>query len=364
MPDGDYAGFVSTQAAAGEHDAHLKAKAAAPGAIRPTLKATKASESPIVFECDFGPTTDRNYDGWPDGWTRRHGAGFHEFLKIAIAEDKSDAKRGSTLFFDMNGGSAEVGSPRISITPSFSYVLEGECRLTELVHDDAKVTLTFLSSMGKSLLTCNLTFSGQAAAGQWQGFHFDPVTPPPQTSAATISLQVAPHNARQDLRGQAASRHRSPPATAPHDDSYRQPSSTSSPAGRTWKCAARFRHSSCSDDSRVRALLDHEGRCLDRSTRKLTSGQDALAGATWTPAFPGFGFYRVVSTGGDRTPRKSIAPQPWPLSRPPRSPKPASSAGRYLPAKSRSRAARWPLSWLRPASTGQNIPSRFRKRIP
>ena len=160
----------------------------------------------VVFECDFGATVDRNYDGWPDGWTRRHGPGFHDFLKIGIAEDKQDSARGSALVFAMNGGSAEVESPKTAITPSFSYVLEGECRLTGLMHDDARISLTFLNAKGEPLQSQSTPLSSRESSGEWRSFRLGPFIPNQHSTAASITLQVAPRGMRQDLRGQAAFR--------------------------------------------------------------------------------------------------------------------------------------------------------------
>src|SRR5260221_7879108 len=90
----------ATEHPATEHHAKKPSATEATPPPKPSPE-TKGFAGSVVFECDFGTTVDRNYDGWPDGWTRRHGAGFHDFLKIGIAEDKSDAARGSALFFEM-----------------------------------------------------------------------------------------------------------------------------------------------------------------------------------------------------------------------------------------------------------------------
>jgi hypothetical protein len=265
-------------------------------ALAPEAKAGVAEAKPaagsVVFECDFGTTTDRNYDGWPDGWTRRHGAGFHDFIKIGIAEDKSDAARGSALVLQMNGGSAEVGSPKIPITPSFSYELEGECRLTDLVHDDVHILLTFSNVKGKTLETHAMTIGSQPASREWQSFRLRPFTPPPQTTAASFSLQVAPRGVRQDLRGQAAFRRlhlQRLPRMVVRTGS-RLNIFTDKEQVEVQCEIAGIPHA---QSTLHFELLDHEGRSLAKHPLPLTTGADDVAHAAWKPPLPDFGFYRV-----------------------------------------------------------------------
>ncbi|MCE9525051.1 MAG: hypothetical protein K8R36_03240, partial [Planctomycetales bacterium] len=246
----------------------------------------------VVFECDFSTTVDRNYDGWPDGWTRRHGLGYPDFLKIGIEEDKTDPSRGSTLLMEMNGGAAEVSCPKIPITPSFSYVLEGECRLSDLVHDDAHVTLTFLNAKGKALHSHDATISAKSAGREWQTFRLDPFTPTLDTAAASFTLRVAPRDKRQDLRGQAAFRRlrlQRLPRVMLHASSPL--AIFTSPDQVEVQCEI-------ADIPRTQTTLhfeiwDHEGHSLVTDTQSLTTGPDAIARATWKPSVPGFGFYRV-----------------------------------------------------------------------
>lgn len=246
----------------------------------------------VVYECDFGATVDRNYDGWPDGWTRRHGPGFHDFLKIGIAEDKQDSARGRALVFAMNGGSAEIASPKIAITPSFSYVLEGECRLTDLMHDDARISLAFLNAKGEPLQSQSTSLSSRESSGEWRSFRLGPFIPNQLSTAASIALQVAPRGMRQDLRGQATFRQlrlqRLPRMTVKtksplniftaKDEVEVQCEIAGIPHSQT---TLRFE------------LHDHDGRSLATHSQQLTTGQDAVARAAWQPPLPGFGLYQV-----------------------------------------------------------------------
>ncbi len=252
----------------------------------------KAVAGSIVFECDFGTSADRNYDGWPDGWTRRQGAGYPGFLKVGIAEDKSDPARGSTLLIEMNGGAAEAACPHIPITPSFSYVLQGECRLEDLAHDDAHVTLNFLNSQGKVLLQHSTTISSRSSTGQWQPFRLGPYTPHQETAAASITLRVAPRGQRQDLRGQAAFRRLRLQHLPRMTVQSKSPLSIfTSPDQVEIKCEiAGIPHS---QSTLYFELRDHEGRSLAKEDQNLTIGTDAIARADWKPPVPSNGYYQV-----------------------------------------------------------------------
>jgi hypothetical protein len=255
--------------------------------------ATKGLAGSVDFECDFGTTADRDCDGWPDGWTRRQGAGFHDFLKIGIAVDKSDPARGTMLLFEMNGGSAEVGSPPIPInTPSYSYVLEGECRLTGLVHDDARVSLRLLNQQGKTLQSQACTISSQPENREWQIFSIGPFVPNPRTTQASFTLQVAPRDKGQDIRGQAAFRRlrlrRLPRLTV----------NTSSPLNIYTDREEVEVLCEIAGIPNPRSLLhfelkDHEGRILDTFSQPLTAMNDDIVRVPWKPSVPDFGFYQV-----------------------------------------------------------------------
>jgi hypothetical protein len=48
-----------------------------------------------IYECDFGSESDRNYDGWPDGWSRKAGLGYPKYVKLKSGMDLSRAGRPS-----------------------------------------------------------------------------------------------------------------------------------------------------------------------------------------------------------------------------------------------------------------------------
>lgn len=89
------------------------------------------------FSYDFEEDDDRNYDTWPDDWTRRTGAGFPHYVQIGIDSDagmesEPDASESSRyLRIQLDGGAAEAIAPERWIDTRFSYYLECDIRTFE-----------------------------------------------------------------------------------------------------------------------------------------------------------------------------------------------------------------------------------------
>ncbi|MCX7427234.1 MAG: hypothetical protein NTW96_16600 [Planctomycetia bacterium] len=96
-----------------------------------------------VFHCTFDGAWDENYDGWPDGWTRRTGPGYPHYVRIQISDERSPSGN-RCLRIDLDGGGAVVSSPPIPVGSLHGYVLRGELKTENLDHDRAFLSLTFL----------------------------------------------------------------------------------------------------------------------------------------------------------------------------------------------------------------------------
>ena len=89
-----------------------------------------------MFHTGFEPVDDREYDAWPDGWTRMRGRAYPAYLPARIVE--TAAPEGQAAFsIELNGGAAAIFSPAIEVKPLFSYVVEGFVRTEALKHDRA-----------------------------------------------------------------------------------------------------------------------------------------------------------------------------------------------------------------------------------
>ncbi|MBN2476127.1 MAG: hypothetical protein JXB62_16060 [Pirellulales bacterium] len=155
-------------------------------------------EAATVFHCAFDGPWDENFDGWPDGWTRRQGPGFPHYVKIRIDDEPSPAGERS-LRIEMDGGAAVAYSPPIQVGPLFSYVLEGYIKTEGLKFDRAYLSLTLLNADRHRLQT---SYSQKVRQTEgWQKFRLGPVSPDSEdVRIAIIGLHVQPEQ-REDLRG-------------------------------------------------------------------------------------------------------------------------------------------------------------------
>ena len=150
-----------------------------------------------VYRCDFGRSVDRDYDGWPDGWTRRRGGEYYEFLKITLETDPDGQ---GSLRIGMNGGAAAVFAPPVDISARFSYLLEADIRTQDLRHEGAYVLLSFYDPLGNLLENHRSPVFGSSS--KWQTLRIGPITSAdPRASRAVISLHVEPRSRRHDLSG-------------------------------------------------------------------------------------------------------------------------------------------------------------------
>src|SRR5437870_13239179 len=75
-----------------------------------------------VFVCDFEEQNDRDFDGWPDGWTRRRSRELPEFVRVGIVAEPADAASGlpsvnHCLEIELNGGGAVISCLPQTISP-------------------------------------------------------------------------------------------------------------------------------------------------------------------------------------------------------------------------------------------------------
>jgi len=269
-----------------------------------------------VLVCDFEEATDRNYDGWPDGWTRRHSRELPEFLKIGIvAEPAAAAPAGPEadaaprrvnhcLQFELDGGGAVASSPPQPISARFSLALTLRLKTAGLTHDGAWVELALLDAEGNTVQShSSLPITNGL---DWQTISLGPFAAVSGIATqAVVTLHVRPLGKREDLTGRVWI-----------DDLRivrlpRMQLSANSPTGIYTKRDGIELICSVSG-IRVRnprvlfELFDHDGQRLADSSTPLLSAQDTArwaakelpadgyAGqANWSPPFPDYGYYRV-----------------------------------------------------------------------
>ncbi len=154
-----------------------------------------------MFHCGFEPADDREYDGWPDGWTRKRGTTHPAYLPARIVETAAPEGH-AALRIDLNGGAATILSPDIEVKPLFSYVVEGFVRTEGLKHDRAWFSVTFYDAQHDGV--GNVRFAALcrerrlAQASQWGRLA------PPNDRAALCRHRAASGAGRKaDLNGAA-----------------------------------------------------------------------------------------------------------------------------------------------------------------
>lgn len=96
-----------------------------------------------LYHCGFEQTADRDYDGWPDGWTRQRGPGYPHYVQVQQSQEPSAEGR-QCLRIDLDGGAAAAFSPPIAIDPRHDYALEAFIKVEGLKHDEAFLSVRFL----------------------------------------------------------------------------------------------------------------------------------------------------------------------------------------------------------------------------
>ena len=143
-----------------------------------------------VFFCDFRKSWDENFDGDPDGWTRRRGYGFPHFVSVKIRNEPSPVGN-YCLRIDLNGAAAVAYSPLIDVSPLYSYVLEGQLKTEGLNYDRAFMSLTLLDKKRRRMST---SYSKKFKVSDgWKKIRIGPIVPSnDDVRAAVIGLHLEP----------------------------------------------------------------------------------------------------------------------------------------------------------------------------
>ncbi len=289
---------------------------AAPGESGDSGAAAMAeNDTNTVYQCDFESATDRNYDTWPDGWKRRSGRGYPNYVNVGItrqppvADAQPDVANQTNhyLQIDLDGGAASVYSPPADVSSVFSYMLTARLRTKGLVNSRAFISVEFLDKSGKvqqPAFNTPLTVD----AREWKDVQLGPVTP---ADAGACSVRIGLHlhpTTKADLTGSAMFDDirfaRMPRMNLVSDKPHRvyqqgdQPVITCKVSGiRTKMPLVTFE------------LMDRTGHLVKKAAEAIdaagasTSSEAVFHGsATWKPEITKPGFYRLrvsmQTTGG------------------------------------------------------------------
>jgi hypothetical protein len=257
-----------------------------------------------VFVCDFEDRFDKDYDAWPDGWTRRRSRELPEFLRVEIVKE-SEENSNRCLQLALDGGGAVVASPTSAISSQFSLQVSLRVKTAGLVHDGAWAELTLLDIQGQVVERHGSPPLVKTAG--WQTVKIGPIAAiNNQAVRAVVSLHLAPLGKREDLTGKAwfddVRMVRLPRMTLLASGSATGVYSNRESAALVCEVSG-----ICVPNPQVRfELFDHTGKKIEEHAASLLSEKeiakttvgalpkDGYAGhANWSPRLPDFGFYRV-----------------------------------------------------------------------
>jgi hypothetical protein len=152
-----------------------------------------------VFATDFGDPSDSDFNGWPDGWTRRHGGGFPRFVEVALDFESLTPEIRGSLRARMNGGAVEISSPAIPIDERHNYALSAAIKTAGLTHSQASARLTLLDENGKEIESfASATVGGTA---DWTTVDIPPSNAGGAAARFAVVRLVVNSDGRHDLAG-------------------------------------------------------------------------------------------------------------------------------------------------------------------
>ncbi len=166
----------------------------------PASAPERPPEHTAILHCAFDERSDRNFDKWPDEWTRPSGPRFPHYVRIAISREPSPAGD-CCLRIDLDGGAGAAFSPPVPVSPEFSYILEGWIKTDGLEHDRAWISLTLLDPAFRRLESFQSVKLRDTDG--WQRVRLGPVAASnPDAEQAVVGVHLEPESS-SDLRGSA-----------------------------------------------------------------------------------------------------------------------------------------------------------------
>lgn len=148
-----------------------------------------------VYQCDFGPDFDINFDEWPDHWRRQAGTGFPKYNPLSIQPDPL-APGNRVMELALDGGQAAIYSPVVQISQEYSYRLRYRIHLPPRAGHgcEAWASVTFFDEQ-QSVVQILPLKSFRATTG-WVDFESPLLQAErPEIVSAVIGLHVRPTEA-------------------------------------------------------------------------------------------------------------------------------------------------------------------------
>ena len=194
-----------------------------------------------TFRWDFSRGSDKNFDGWPDGFDRHFASGYPEYVEIDIqARDESFERQilgvdtamvvrwpklrrflsSSSLNLDLpplppsiadyvvdrclqirlDGGKAKVTTPSLPTKSTFQYYFSVDIKTDRLTHDHVYAEVLFADNDGNQLLSVKTEEVTQTRG--WQTVAIDELVPPQGAASMKVAMHVSSgEDGLEDIRG-------------------------------------------------------------------------------------------------------------------------------------------------------------------
>jgi hypothetical protein len=171
-----------------------------------TAKASPAAGDPFegaveVLRYGFESGEDRNFDQLPDGWIRRKGGDFPNYVEAAIDRDRGHGGKGQSLRFKANGGRVILYSKPVVIDPYHSYIFRAFVRTQSLENDAALISVSLLNHKRQRVQRF-LTRPVTGTFKDWVQVTVGPIVPHDDVHFVVVGCHLVP-GARMDIRGSA-----------------------------------------------------------------------------------------------------------------------------------------------------------------
>jgi hypothetical protein len=167
-------------------------------AVSPPATADPYAHAIEVKRFSFESDEDKDYDGHPDDWSRRRGAGFPHYVRASIDRKLGyDGKQ--SLRYELNGAKVAFYSPLLRIDHEYGYVLTGRI-LTEGMQNDAAMISVSLLDHTRRRVRRMLSRPVTGTHRNWVEVQIGPFRPEPGVHFLVVGCHLA-QGSQTDVRG-------------------------------------------------------------------------------------------------------------------------------------------------------------------
>lgn len=149
----------------------------------------------VLYATRFDYESDRNYDRWPDGWTRARGPRYPHYVQMEIVP----GEQGPVFQITLDGGAAVAFAPEITLDGNHSYSAAAEVATEGLRHDGCWLSVSFRAADGRTLASHQTR--PLRGTRKWTTLELNGLVPPPGAVKALVGIHLEPLGEEQDLTG-------------------------------------------------------------------------------------------------------------------------------------------------------------------